>query len=484
MIEYFFLTLKALTIYSLGFGISNISYIKKKKEPTFTISHIFVGVLGLVLISWITYLLFNNSLLNLQFYIYLILTFVILVKYNSKIYLEYIKVFIASSILFFIVQYFELNTTTNDSLAYFLTGGLDSRANQFSLLLDFRSIPLIILSGYFDIINMTHTSYIPGLINLFGILSINSYLRQYNFSISNNILNRVFRFMLILTPVLIFQFFYLNVHALFGFLLTLILLLQSQDNDFNSNIHVIALSVFFILRFEALMLYLLFSFFFSKDKLYKNQTILKNIIISNIFLSITWVEIFRNTSTNTRGIGYVPESFISILIYQSVFFIFYYLLIYKLGNVYIYRNLQIIFVIFVGLLLYLIGEHITILNMFNPGGIWSITPLIFVVVIFYNIFKNFYNVKILAVLFIWIFFSFVQTPQLFNGLNNLITDQIYYFLDNFFGTHTNNESICRDYAKSSACQRTVIQFLIPMYFYTQYNLFENSTIRNSNNKNH
>ena len=54
------------------------------------------------------------------------------------------KVFIASSILFFVVQYFELNTTTNDSLAYFLTEGLDSRVNQFSLLLDFRSIPLII----------------------------------------------------------------------------------------------------------------------------------------------------------------------------------------------------------------------------------------------------------------------------------------------------------------------------------------------------
>jgi len=136
----------------------------------------------------------------------------------------------------------------------------------------------------------------------------------------------------------------------------------------------------------------------------------------------------------------------------------------------------------VALLLYLIGDHITIFNMFNPSGIWSITPLIFVVIILQNIFKNFYNVKIVAMLFIWIFISFVQTPQLFSGLGNLITDQIYYFLDSFFGTHTINESICRDYAKSSSCQRTVIQVLIPMYFYTQYNLFENLTIRNSNNK--
>ena len=186
MIEYFFLTAKALTIYSLGFGISSVSDLKKKKEPSFTINHIFVGVLGLVLISWIMYLLFDNSFLNLQFFLYLILTFIILFKYKSKIYLEYLKVFIASSILFFVVQYFELNTTTNDSLAYFLTEGLDSRVNQFSLLLDFRSIPLIILSGYFDIINMTNTSYIPAFINLFGVLSLNSYLRQYNIFISNN----------------------------------------------------------------------------------------------------------------------------------------------------------------------------------------------------------------------------------------------------------------------------------------------------------
>ena len=472
MIEYFFLTAKAFTIFSLGFGVSAVSNLKKKKEPTFTINHIFVGVLGLVLISWIMYLLFNNSFLNLQFYIYLILTFVILIKYKSKIYLEYIKVFIASSILFFVVQYFELNTTTNDSLAYFLTDGLDSRVNQFSLLLDFRSIPLIILSGYFDIINITYTSYIPGFINLFGILSLNSYLRQCNFSISNNILNRVFRFILILTPVLIFQFFYLNVHFLFGLLLTFILLQQSQDDEFNSIIHVIALSVFFMLRYEGLMLFLLFSFFFSKDKLYKNQTILKNIVISNIFLSITWVEIFSNTSTNTRGIGQVPESFVSILIYQFLFFVIYYLLIYKLDNVYIYKTLQIIFVLLIGLLLYLIGDHMTILNMFNPSGIWSITPLIFVVVIFYNILKDFYNVKTLAMLFVWIFISFVQTPQLFSGLDNLITDQIYYFLDSFFGTHTNNESICRDFAKSSSCQRTVIQVLIPMYFFSQYNLIK------------
>ncbi len=472
MIEYFFLTAKAFTIFSLGFGMSAVSNLKKNKEPTSTINHIFVGVLGLILISWIMYLLFNNSFLNLQFYIYLILTFVILIKYKSKIYLEYIKVFIASSVLFFVVQYFELNTTTNDSLAYFLTEGLDSRVNQFSLLLDFRSIPLIILSGYFDIINMTYTSYIPGFMNLFGILSLNSYLRQCNFSISNNILNRVFRFILILTPVLIFQFFYLNVHFLFGLLLTFILLQQSQDYEFNSIVHVIALSVFFILRYEGLMLFLLFSFFFSKDKLYKNQTILKNIVISNIFLSITWVEIFSNTSTNTRGIGQVPESFVSILIYQFLFFVIYYLLIYKLDNVYIYKTLQIIFVLLVGLLLYLIGDHMTILSMFNPSGIWSITPLIFMVIILHNILKDFYNVKTLAMLFIWIFISFVQTPQLFSGLDNLITDQIYYFLDSFFGTHTNNESICRDFAKSSSCQRTVIQVLIPMYFFSQYNLIK------------
>ena len=472
MIEYFFLTAKALTIYSLGFGISAVSDLKKKKEPTFTIIHIFVGVLGLVLISWIMYLLFNNSFLNVQFFLYLILTFLILFKYKSKVYLEYSKVFIVSSILFFVVQYFELNTTTNDSLAYFLTEGLDSRVNQFSLLLDFRSIPLIILSGYFDIINMSNTSYIPGLINLFGILSLNSYLKQCNFFISNNILNRVFRFMLILTPVLIFQFFYLNVHILFGLLLTFILLYQSQKNEFNSVVYVIALSVFFILRYEALMLFLLFSFFFCKDNLYKNQTIFKNIFISNIILSLTWVEIFSNTSTNTRGIGQVPESFVSILIYQFVFFVIYYLLIYKLDNIYTYRTLQIIFVLLVGLFLYLIGDHMTILSMFNPSGIWSITPLIFVVIILRNIFKDLYNVKTVAMLFIWIFISLVQTPQLFSGLDYLITDQIYYFLDNFFGTHTINESICRDYAKSSSCQRTVIQVLIPMYFFSQYNLIK------------
>ena len=473
IIDYFFLTAKALTIYSLGFGLSAVSDLKKKKEPTFTTDHIFVGVFGLVLISWTMYLLFNNSFLNVQFFLYLILTFSILFRYRSKIYREYLKIFIASSILFFIVQYFELNTTTNDSLAYFLTEGLDSRVNQFSLLLDFRSIPLIILSGYFDIINMTNISYIPGFINLFGILSLNSYLKQCNFFISNNILSRVFRFMLILTPVLIFQFFYLNIHILFGLLLTFILLYQSQKNEFNSVVYVIALSVFFILRYEALMLFLLFSFFFCKDNLYKNRTIFKNIFISNIILSITWIEIFSNISTNTRGIGQVPESFISILIYQSVFFVIYYLLIYKLGNVYIYRTLQIIFVLLVGLLLYLIGDHMTILNMFSPSGIWSITPLIFVVIILHNILKDFYNVTTVAMLFIWILISLVQTPQLFSGLDNLITDQIYYFLDNFFGTHTNNESICRDFAKSSSCQRTVIQVLIPMYFYTQYNLVKN-----------
>ena len=475
MIEYFFLTAKALTIYSLGFGIAAASDRKKKKEPTFTINHIFVGVLGLVLISWIMYLLFNNSFLNVQFFLYLILTFLILFKYKSKIYFEYLKVFIASSILFFVVQYFEFNTTTNDSLAYFLTEGLDSRVNQFSLLLDFRSIPLIILSGYFDIINMTNTSYIPGLINLFGILSLNSYLKQFNFFISNNILNRVFRFMLILTPVLIFQFFYLNVHFLFGLLLTFILLYQSQRNEFNSIVYVIALSVFFILRYEALMLFLLFSFFFSKDILYKNQKIFKNIFISNIILSITWVEIFSNTSTNTRGIGQVPESFISILIYQFVFFVVYYFLIYKLDNVYIYRTLEFTFVLLVGLLLYLIGDHVTILNMFNPSGIWSITPLIFVAIVFLNIFKDFYNIKISAMLFIWIFIALVQTPQLFSGLDNLITDQIFYFLNDFFGTHNDNESICRDFSKSSACQRTVIQVLIPIYYYTQYNLLKITT---------
>ena len=475
MIEYFLLTVKALTIYSLGFGISAVSDLKKKKEPTFTLIHIFVGVLGLVLISWIMYLLFNNSFLNIQFFLYLILTFSILFKYKSKIYLEYMKVFIASSMLFFVVQYFELNTTTNDSLAYFLTEGLDSRVNQFSLLLDFRSIPLIILSGYFDIINMTNTSYIPGLINLFGILSLNLYLKQFNFFISNNILNRVFRFMLILTPVLIFQFFYLNVHFLFGLLLTFILLYQSQRNEFNSIVYVIALSVFFILRYEALMLFLLFSFFFSKDILYKNQKIFKNIFISNIILSITWVEIFSNTSTNTRGIGQVPESFISILIYQFVFFVVYYFLIYKLDNVYIYRTLEFTFVLLVGLLLYLIGDHVTILNMFNPSGIWSITPLIFVAIVFLNIFKDFYNIKISAMLFIWIFIALVQTPQLFSGLDNLITDQIFYFLNDFFGTHNDNESICRDFSKSSACQRTVIQVLIPIYYYTQYNLLKITT---------
>ena len=473
MIEYFFLIAKALTIYSLGFGIAAVSDLKKKKEPIFTITYIFVGVLGLVFISWIMYLLFNNSFLNVQFFIYLILTFSILFKYRSKIYLEYLKVLIVSSILFFVVQYFELNTTTNDSLAYFLTEGLDLRVNQFSLLLDFRSIPLIILSGYFDIINMTNTSYIPGFINLFGILSLNSYLRHNNIFISNNILNRVFRFMLILTPVLIFQFFYLNVHFLFGLLLTFILLYQSPKNEFNSVVYVIALSVFFILRYEALMLFLLFSFFFNKDKLYKNQTIFKNIIISNIIMSITWVEIFSNTSTNTRGIGQVPESFMSILLYQFVFFVIYYLLIYKLDNIHIYRTLQIIFVLLVGLFLYLIGDHMTLLNMFNPSGIWSITPLIFVIIVLQNILKDFHNVKTLAMLFIWIFISLVQTPQLFSGLDNLITDQIYYFLDNFFGTHTNYESICRDFAKSSSCQRTVIQVLIPMYYYSQYNSDKN-----------
>ena len=125
-----------------------------------------------------------------------------------------------------------------------------------------------------------------------------------------------------------------------------------------------------------------------------------------------------------------------------------------------------------GLFLYLIRDHMTILSMFNPSGIWSITPLIFVVIILRNIFKDLYNVKTVAMLFIWIFISLVQTPQLFSGLDYLITDQIYYFLDNFFGTHTINESICRDYAKSSSCQRTVIQVLIPMYFFSQYNLIK------------
>ena len=273
MIEFFFLTAKALTIYSLGFGIAAVSDLKKKKEPTFIINHIFVGVLGLVLISWIMYLLFNNSFLNVQFFLYLILTFLILFKYKSKIYLEYLKVFIASSILFFVVQYFELNTTTNDSLAYFLTEGLDSRVNQFSLLLDFRSIPLIILSGYFDIINMTNTSYIPAFINLFGVLSLNSYLRQYYIFISNNILSRVFRFILILTPVLIFQFLYLNVHILFGLLLTFILVQQSLDHEFNSLIHMITLSVFFILRFEALMLYLAVTTFKNNMNIFRNKNL-------------------------------------------------------------------------------------------------------------------------------------------------------------------------------------------------------------------
>ncbi len=475
IIEYFFLITKALTIYSLGLGISVASNRKRRKEPTFNISHFFSGVLGLVLISWIMYLLFNNSLLNLQFYVYLILTFVILFKYKSKIYSEYTKVFIASSILFFVVQYFELNTTTNDSIAYFLTEGLDSSGNQFSLLIDFRSIPLIILSGYFDIINVTNISYIPGLINLFGILSLNSYLKQHNYSISNTILSRFFRFVLILTPVLIFQFFYLNVHFLFGILLTFILIQQSQDYEFNSIVHMIGLSVLFILRIEALTLYLLFSFFFSKEKLHKNKTIFKNIIISNIFLSITWIEIFSNSSTNTRGIGQVPESLISILIYQSVFFVIYFLLIYKLNNVYIYRSLQIIFILLIGLLLNFVDNYMTILNMFNPGGIWSVVPLIFVIVFLYNIYDDFDNIKIVSMFFIWIFLSLIQSPQLLNGLDNLITDQIYYFLDNFFGTHTNNESICRDYSKSSACQRTVLSVLIPMYYYSQYSLVKKNT---------
>ena len=192
-------------------------------------------------------------------------------------------------------------------------------------------------------------------------------------------------------------------------------------------------------------------------------------------MSITWVEIFSNTSTNTRGIGQVPESFISILIYQFVFFVVYYFLIYKLDNFYIYRTLEFTFVLLVGLLLYLIGDHVTILNMFNPSGIWSITPLIFVAIIFLNIFKDFYNIKISAMLFIWIFIAFVQTPQLFSGLDNLITDQIFYFLNDFFGTHNDNESICRDFSKSSACQRTVIQVLIPIYYYTQYNLLKITT---------
>ena len=114
--------------------------------------------------------------------------------------------------------------------------------------------------------------------------------------------------------------------------------------------------------------------------------------------------------------------------------------------------------------------------MFNPSGIWSITSLIFVVIVLHNIFKDFYNVKIVAMLFIWIFISLVQTPQLFSGLDNLITDQIYYFLDNFFGTHTNYESICKDYAKSSSCQRTVIQVLILMYFFAQYNLRKGNNV--------
>ena len=41
MIEYFLLIVKALTIYSLGFGISAVSDLKKKKEPTFKLNHMY-----------------------------------------------------------------------------------------------------------------------------------------------------------------------------------------------------------------------------------------------------------------------------------------------------------------------------------------------------------------------------------------------------------------------------------------------------------
>ena len=470
IIELFTILLKTFSIYSLGFLLANLTKIPTKKEIKFGLEHSFSGLLALIFISWSSYLIFNNALLNFQYYLYIFFTIFLLTRFKSSILKQYLQLFVIVSTLFFIVNFFELNTSTNDSIAYFLTEGLDFKNKQFSLLLDFRSIPLIIISRYFDIININYVAIVPGLVNTLGLISIHSYLKMNKFYLQNDIFSTIFRFILLFSPVLIFHFFYLNVHFLFGILLTFILLHQSQNNEFNSIAYVIALSVFFILRYEALLLFLLFSFFFSKDKLHKNRIIFKNIIISNIILSITWIEIFSNASTNTRGIGQVPESFISILIYQFVFFVIYYILIYKLDNIYIYRTLQIIFVLLVGLFLYLIGEHMTIFNMFNPSGIWSITPLIFVVVIFYNILKDFYNVITLSMLFIWLLFALVQTPQLFSGLDNFITDQIYYFLDNFFGTHTNNESICRDYKKSSACQRTVIHILIPMYYFSQYDL--------------
>ena len=73
MIEYFFLTAKALTIYSLGFGIAVASDRKKKKEPTFTINHISAVFLPVLLgYIWIH----NNSAV---FYLAAVLSFISLI---------------------------------------------------------------------------------------------------------------------------------------------------------------------------------------------------------------------------------------------------------------------------------------------------------------------------------------------------------------------------------------------------------------------
>ena len=234
--ELFTILVKSFSIYSLGFVLANFRKTPIKKEINFGLEHSLVGLLALIFISWSSYLIFNNALLNIQYYFYIFLTIVLLIRFKNFILKQYLQLFVIVSILFFIVNFFELNTSTNDSIAYFYTEGLNFKNKQFSLLIDFRSIPLIIISGYFDITNINYVAIIPGLVNTLGLLSINSYLKKNNFFLQNDIFSKMFRFILLFTPVLIFHLFYLNVHFLFGILLTFILFQHYLSEEFDNMI--------------------------------------------------------------------------------------------------------------------------------------------------------------------------------------------------------------------------------------------------------
>ncbi len=468
--ELFTILVKSFSIYSLGFVLANFRKTPIKKEINFGLEHSLVGLLALIFISWSSYLIFNNALLNIQYYFYIFLTIVLLIRFKNFILKQYLQLFVIVSILFFIVNFFELNTSTNDSIAYFYTEGLNFKNKQFSLLIDFRSIPLIIISGYFDIININYVAIIPGLVNTLGLLSINSYLKKNNFFLQNDIFSKIFRFILLFTPVLIFHLFYLNVHFLFGILLTFILFQHYLLEEFDHILYFLALSIFLILRLESLMIFLISSFFLSKKQLVKNTIVLKQVIFSNIFMFLTWFEIFSNESTNTRGIGQVPESLYTIIIYHSIFFVCYYLFIYKLNKETIYLILQGLFVLGVSFMLLITNEIQTILGMLSPSGIWSIVPIYFIFYIFYLVKQNTNYYRVLFIPVIWVFFAFIQTPQLFDGLGYYLTDYIFGFLNENYGVHNNNVSICRDFTKSSACQRTFIQIFIPIYYFSQYDL--------------